>query len=66
MGQKHQYSGLTDQEECVLLANGWKETYLESLPPPWWDGQDGKTLYTPKEAYAECCRRLKLTSKEWI
>lgn len=66
MGQKHPYSGLTDQQEHVLLSSGWKETGFESLPPPWWDGQDGNKLYTPEKAYEECCRRIKLTSKEQI
>lgn len=63
MGQKHPYSGLTDQEECVLLDAGWRETDFESLPPPWTDGHEPK-LYTPREAYAECVRRLKATRDE--
>lgn len=63
MGQMHPHSGLTDREERVLLDAGWCETLFESLPPPWTDGREA-TLYTPREAYAECVRRLKATRGE--
>ena len=60
MGTKHPYSGLTDQQEQVLLAAGWRETGLESLPPPWSDGVAAR-IYHPAEAYEECVRRLRET-----
>ena len=63
MGQMHPHSGLTDQEERVLLDAGWRETGFESLPPPWTDGRVA-TFYTPREAYEECVRRLKTTREE--
>lgn len=64
MGTRHPYSGLTDAEETVLLGAGWRETGFESLPPPWWDGRDGAKLYSPREAYDECVRRLRATRGE--
>lgn len=60
MGQKHPYSGLTDQKETMLLRAGWSELDAESLPPPWTDPERAKS-YTPEEAYAECVRRMKQT-----
>ena len=35
MSERHPYSGLTDDECKELEAAGWRETGLESLPPPW-------------------------------